>query len=208
METQNPNYRGYRFPPEIITYAVWLYPRFCLSFRDVEEILAERGVSVSYEGVRQWCLKFGHTFAKRIRHRRGQLGDTWHLDELCVSIREERHYLWRAVDQDGEVLDILVQKHRNQHAAQRFFRQLLKGLLYVPRLIVTDRMGSYGAAHHELLRSVTHCQGRRLNNRAEVSHPPTRQRERQMRRFKSAGQAQRFLSVHSPINDLFRCVNI
>jgi putative transposase len=204
METQSPNYCGYRFPPEIITYAVWLYYRFCLSFRDVEEILAERGVSASYEGIRQWCLKFGQTFAKKIRHRRGRLGDTWHLDELFVSIRGERHYLWRAVDQDGEVLDILVQKHRDQRAATRFFRKLLKGLYYVPRKVVTDRLGSYGAARRELLPGVEHCQGQRLNNRAEVSHQPTRQRERYMRRFKSPGQAQRFLSAHGPINNLFR----
>jgi len=140
MSTQSPPYRGYCFPPEIISYAVWLYHRFCLSFRDVEEILAERGVSVSYEAVRQWCLKFGQTFAKRIRHRRGQLGDTWHLDELLVSIRGERHYLWRAVDQDGEVLDILVQKSRDQYAAQHFFRKLLRGLRYVPCLLVTDQL--------------------------------------------------------------------
>ena len=204
MEAQNPNYRGYRFPPEIITYAVLLYHRFCLSCRDVGEILAERGVSVSYEGVRQWCLKFGQTFAKWIRHRRGRLGDTWHLDELFVSIRGERHYLWRAVAQDGDVLDILVQKHRDQHAATRFFRKLLKGLHYVPRLLVTDRLGSYGAARRELFPGVVHCQGQRLNTRAEVAHQPTRQRERYMRRCKSPGQAQRFLSSHGPINNLFR----
>jgi putative transposase len=128
-----------------------------------------------------------------------------HLDEVFVSIQGKRHYLWRAVDQDGEVLDILVQKSRGQYAAKRFFRKLLKGLHYVPHLIVTDRLGSYGAARRELLPSVTHCQDRHVNNRAEVSHQPTRQRERQMRRFKSAGQAQRFLSAHGPINNLFRC---
>jgi putative transposase len=204
METQKPDYRGYRFPPEIISYAVWLYHRFCLSFRDVEEILAERGVTVSYEAVRQWCLKFGPAFAKQLRHRQGRLGDTWHLDEVFVSIQGKRHYLWRAVDQDGDVLDILVQSHRDQDAAKRFFRKLLKGLHYVPRLLVTDRLGSYGAARRELLPSVGHCQDRRRNNRAEVSHQPTRFRERQMRRFKSPGQAQRFQSVHGPINNLFR----
>jgi putative transposase len=129
----------------------------------------------------------------------------WHLDELFVSIRGERHYLWRAVDQDGEVLDILVQKHRDQRAATRFCRKLLKGLHYVPRKLVTDRLGSYDAVRRKLLRSVEHCQGQRLNNRTEVSHQPTRQRERCMCRFKSPGQAQRFLSVHGPINNLFRC---
>jgi putative transposase len=204
MNTQSDDYHGYRFPPEIISYAVWLYHRFFLSFRDVEELLADRGVTVSYEAVRQWCLKFGPSFAKKLRHRQGRLGDTWHLDEVFVSLQGKRPYLWRAVDQDGDVLDILVQQHRDQRAATRFFRKLLKGLRYVPRLIVTDRLGSYGAAHRELLPSVGHCRDRRRNNRAEVSHQPTRHRERQMRRFKSPKQVQRFLSVHGPINNLFR----
>jgi putative transposase len=183
---------------------VWLYHRFWLSFRDVEELLADRGVTVSYEAVRQWCLNFGPSFAKKLRHRQGRLGDTWHLDEVFISIQGKRHYLWRAVDQDGDVLDILVQQHRDQRAAKRFFRKLLKGLHYAPRLIVTDRLSSYGAARRELFPSVGHCQDRRRNNRAEVSHQPTRHRERQMRRFKSPRQAQRFLSVHGPLNNLFR----
>jgi putative transposase len=204
MNTHNPDYRGYRFPPEIIAHAVWLYHRFCLSFRDVEELLAERGVTVSYEAVHQWCLRFGQAFAKRLRCRQGRLGDTWHLDEVFVTIGGERRYLWRAVDQDGEVLDILVQKRRDKHAAKRFFRKLLKGLQYIPHKMVTDKLGSYGAARREMLSSVAHCQGARQNNRAEVSHQPTRQQERQMRRFKSPRQAQRFLSVHGPINNLFR----
>src|SRR5262245_35671159 len=156
MSIQPLLYRGYRFPPEIIASAVGLYHRFCLSFRDVEELLAERGVTVSYEAVRQWCLKFGPTFSKQLRPRQGRPGDSWYLDEVFVTIRGERHYLWRAVDQEGDVLDILVQPHRDQRAAQRFFRKLLKGLHYVPRLIVTDRLGSYGAARRELLPSVGH----------------------------------------------------
>ncbi len=204
MSTQPSPYRGYRFPPEIISYAVWLYHRFCLSFRDVEELLAERGVTVSYEAVRQWCLKFGQEFARKLRHRQGRLGDTWHLDEVFISIQGKRHYLWRAVDQDGDVLDILVQQRRDQRAAKRFFRKLLKGLQYAPRRLVTDKLGSYGAAHRTVLPGVVHCQDRRLNNRAEVSRQPTRHRERQMRRFKSPCQAQRFLAVHGPINNLFR----
>jgi putative transposase len=204
MSTQNLDYHGYRFPPEIISYAVWLYHRFCLSFRDIEELLANRGVTVSYEAVRQWCLKFGLPFARKLRYRQGPLGDTWHLDEIFVSIQGKRHYLWRAVDQDGDVLDILVQPHRDQHAAERFFRKLLKGLHYAPRLLVTDRLGSYGAARRKLVPSVSHCQDRHRNNRAEVSHQPTRQREYQMRRFKSPGQARRFLSVQGPGNNLFR----
>ncbi len=150
-------------------------------------------------------MKFGSSFAKKLRHRHGCPGDTWYLDEVFVTIRGERHYLWRAVDQDGQVLDILVQKHRDQRAAKRFFRKLLKGLHYVPRLLVTDQLGSDRGARQELLPSVVHRQDRRLNNRAEVSHQPTRQRECQMRRFQSPGQAQRFLSAHGPINNLFRC---
>src|SRR5262249_32604289 len=177
---------------------------FCLSFRDVEELLAERGITVSYEALRQWCLKFGSSFTKKLRHRQGRLGDTWHLDEMFVTINGERHYLWRAVDQEGEGLDILVQKRRNQAAALRFLRKLLKGLEYVPDKLVTDKLASYGAAHRELLSSVPHDRGARRNNRVEVSHQPTRQRERQMRHFKSSGQAQRFLAVHGPINNLFR----
>ena len=206
MDTPTPtnHYKNHRFPVEIISHAVWLYFRFCLSFRDVEELLFERGVTVGYEAVRQWCLKFGLSFAKKLRHRQGRLGDTWHVDEMFVTINGERHYLWRAVDQDGETLDILVQKRRNNYAAQRFFRKLLKGLQYVPHKLVTDKLASYGAARRELISSVPHCQGGRQNNRAEVSHQPTRQRERQMRRFKSPGQAQRFLAVHGPINNLFR----
>ena len=197
-------YKNHRFPPAIISHAVWLYHRFCLSFRDVEEILAERGVSVSYEAVRQWCLKFGAPFTKKLKYRQGRPGDIWHLDEAVVTIAGVRHSLWRAVDQDGAVLDILVQKRRDASAAKRFFRKLLKGLQYVPRQLVTDKLGSYGAARRELLPSVSLCRDKRANNRAAVSHQPTRQRERQMRRFKSPGQAQRFLAVQGPINNLFR----
>ena len=204
MSTQPSPYRGYRFPPEIISHAVWLYHRFCLSFRDVEELLAERGVTVSYEAVRQWCLKFGREFARKLQNRQGQLGDTWYMDAVFVSMQGKRHYLWRAVDQDGDVLDMLVQQRRDQHAATRFFRKLLKGLHDAPRRIVPDRLGRYGVARRELLPSVGHCQDRRRNNRAEVSHQPTRPRERQMRQCKSPCQAQRFLAVHGPINNLFR----
>ena len=204
MNAQTPNYRGDRFPPEIISQVVWLYHRFCLSFRNVEELLAERGLTVSYEAVRPWCLKFGPAYAKQLRHRQGRQGDTWSLDEAVLTIGGERHYLWRAVDQEGDVLDILVQKRRNTPAAKRFFRKLLKGLQYVPHKLVTDQLGSYGAARRELLPSVSQCQDKRANNRAEVSHQPTRQQERQMRRFPSPGQAQRFLSVPGPINNLFR----
>ena len=197
-------YKKHRFPPEIIAHAVWLYHRFSLSFREVQELLAERGVIVSHEAVRLWCLKFGQTFARKLRRRRGQPGDTWHLDELFIRIRGERYYLWRGVDQDGQTLDILVQKRRNTGAAKRFFRKLLKGLQYVPNRLVTDKLRSYGAAHQVSMSSVQHCTTQYANNRAEVSHQPTRQRERHMRRVKSLRHVQHFLSVHSPINNLFR----
>jgi putative transposase len=166
--------------------------------------LAERGVIVSHETIPQWRLKFGQSFAKRLRRGQGRPGDMWFLDEVFITIRGERRYLWRAVDQDGDVLDILVQKRRNQRAAKQFFMKLLKGLRYVPRVIVSDKLGSYGTARKEVLPSVMHRQRKWQNNRAEVSHQPTRQRERQMRRFKSMRQAQRFLSSHGPINNLFR----
>ena len=198
------SYKNHRFPSEIIAHAVWLYYRFSLSFREVQELLAERGVIVSHEAIRLWCFKFGQAFAKKLRHRRGHPGDTWHLDELFIRIRGERYYLWRAVDQDGDTLDILVQKRRNTGAAKRFFRKLLKGLQYVPNRLVTDKLRSYAAAKRTTLPSVHHCTRQYANNRAEVSHQPTRQRERHMRRFKSLSHVQRFLSVHSPINNLFR----
>ncbi len=204
MRKQKSPYAGHRFPIEIISHTVWLYYRFSLSFRDIEEMLAARGVKVTYEAIRLWCLKFGHQFASGIRRRQGRLGDTWHLDEVFVSIKGTRHYLWRAVDQDGDVLDILVQRKRNTKAAKRFFRKLLKGLRYVPRKIVTDKLGSYSAARREVMPTVEHVRDKGSNNRAENSHRVTRQRERQMRRFKSAGQMQRFLSAHGPINNVFR----
>ena len=204
MSAKTPSYHGYRFPPEIISHAVWLYYRFCLSFRDVEDLLAKRGVIVSYETIRQWSRKFGVEYARKLKCRDGRLGDTWHLDELFVMIQGERQYLWRAVDQDGDVIDILVQPRRNRRAAQRFFRKLLKGQGREPRRLVTDKLRSYGAAHQTIMPSVIHDTERYANNRAEVSHQPTRQRERQMRRFKSVAQAQQFLSVHGVILNLFR----
>ena len=204
MSGKTPSYHGYRFPPEIISHAVWLYYRFCLSFRDVEDLLAERGVIVSYETIRQWSRKFGAEYARKLKRRQGRLGDTWHLDELFVTIQGRRQYLWRAVDQDGDVIDILVQPRRDRRAAMRFFRKLLKGQGSEPRRLVTDKLRSYRAAHRTVMPSVLHDTSRYANNRAEVSHQPTRQRARQMRRFKSAAQAQRFLSVHGVILNLFR----
>src|ERR671933_1122461 len=173
----DPHHR-HRFPAEIIAHANWLYHVFSLSLRDVELILAERGVIVSHESIRRWCLKFGQVFADKLRRRRPRPGDKWHLDEVFIRIRGKLHYLWRAVDQDGEILDILVQSRRSATAAKRFFRKLLKGLRYVPRVIVTDKLKSYAAAQCEILPSVEHRQSRYLNNRAENSHRPTRRRER------------------------------
>ena len=204
MKSDKPSYCGYRFPPEIISHAVWLYYRFSLSFRDVEDLLAERGIVVSYETIRQWCRKFGTEYARKLKRREGRLGDTWFLDELFVTIQGKRHYLWRAVDQDGDAIDILVQPRRDRRAAERFFRKLLKGQGTEPLRLVTDKLRSYGAAHRTVMPSVRHDTSRYANNRAEVSHQPTRQRERQMRRFKSPGQAQHFLSVHGVIHNLFR----
>ena len=192
----DPHYR-HRFPAEVISHAVWLYHLFALSFRDVELLLAERGIIVSYETVRRWCKKFGESFANSLRRRRPRPSDKWHLDEVFLRIQGIQHYLWRAVDQDGVVLDILVQPRRDARAATRFFRRLLKGLQYVPRVIVTDKLRSYGVARRQLLPKVEHRQSRHLNNRAENSHRPTRRRERQMQQFKSPRHAQNFLSSHS-----------
>jgi putative transposase len=204
MNTPAPRYRRHRFPAEIISHCVWLYFRFCLSYRDIEEMMLVRGVFVTYEAIRQWCQKFGQTFAKDLRRRRPRPGDKWHLDEVFVKINGQTRYLWRAVDQTGVVLDILVQPHRDKVAAKRFFRKLLKGLQYVPRVLITDKLQSYGAAKAELLPGVEHRQHQGLNNRAENSHQPTRERERRMRRFKSPAQTQRFLSVHGVIGSHFR----
>src|SRR5215213_410168 len=173
-------YKDHRFPVEIISYAVWLYFRFCLSFRDVEELLSERGIKVMYEAIRKWCRKFGQQYANQLRRRRPRLGDKWHLDEMVLTIKGDHHYLWRAVDQDGNILDILVQRGRDKQAAKKFFRKLLKSLAYVPRVIITDKLKSYSAAKRELLPGGEHHQHRYLNNRAENSHQPTRQQERRM----------------------------
>jgi len=203
-ETKTPSYTGHRFPPAISAHAVWLYFRFALSYRDVEELLAEHGVIVTYETIRQWCRKFGQGYANALRRRRPRPGDKWHRDEVFISSNGVRHYLWRAVDQDGNVLDILVQRRRDTAAARKFFRKLLKGLRYGPRVVITDKLASYGAAKRAVLPSVEHRQHRRLNNRAENSHQPTRERERRMRRFKSPRHAQRFLAAYGPIAAHFR----
>jgi putative transposase len=204
MDAIVPSYKGFRFPVEIISHCVWLYHRFPLSFREVQEMMMERGIVVSHETVRQWCAKFGQTYAHQLCRRRPRPGDTWHLDEVFIKIGGKTHYLWRAVDQDGVVLDILVTSHRDAKAATRFFRKLLRRLRSVPRVLVTDKLASYGVAHRRLIPSVEHRRSKYLNNRAENSHQPTRQRERAMKRFHSAGGAQRFLSAFSGISPHFR----
>ena len=197
-------YKGFRFPGEIIAHSVWLYHRFALSFRDVSEMMLERGVIVSHETIRQWCEKFGQTYANALRRRRARPGDKWHLDEVFIKINGKTHYLWRAVDQRGDVLDILVTSRRDAKAATRFFRKLLKGLKSVPRVLVTDKLASYSAAHRRMMPGVEHRRSKYLNNRAENSHQPTRQRERGMKHFSSPGHAQRFLSAFSGICPHFR----
>ena len=194
----------HRFPPEIISHAVWLYYRFSLSFREVEDLLAERGVHATYETIRQWSIKFGAHYARRLKRRQGHLGDTWYLDEVFTTINGTRQYLRRAVDQDGDLIDILVQSHRDGRAARRFFRKLLKSQRHEPMRLVTDKLGSYRVAHRDVMPLVTHDTTQYANNRAEVSHQPTRQRERQMRGFTSPAHAQRFLHVHGVIQNLFR----
>jgi len=204
MSASESLYRRHRFPSDIISHCVWPYFRFSLSFRDVEELMSSRGVSLTYETVREWCLKFGQNYANGLRRKSPRAGDRWHLDEVFLRINGRSHFLWRAVDQDGDVLDILVQSKRNKKAAKKFFRKLLKGLRYVPRVIITDKLKSYSAAKAEVMPSVEHLQQKYQNNRAENSHQPTRLREKVMRRFKSAGQAQRFLSAFGPISSHFR----
>ena len=186
-------YKNHRFPGEIISHGVWLYYRFPLSYRDVQELLFERGVDVTHEAIRQWCLKFGQDYANQLKHRRPRPGDKWHLDEVFLTINGKRHYLWRAVDQDDNVLDILVQSRRHKKAAKKFFRKLLKGLQYVPRVIITDKLKSYGAAKREILPGVEHRQSRYLNNRCEHLNRPTRQREQRHAGVQVSGACQAIL---------------
>jgi putative transposase len=202
--TRHSRYARHRFAAEVISHAVWLYFRFPLSLRMVEEMLAARGIEVSHETVRQWALKFGQTFANQFRRRLPAPGDKWHLDEVVISIAGRKHWLWRAVDQHGVVLDILVQSRRNAKAAERLLRKLLKKQGIAPRVMITDKLASYAAAKRIVIPDVEHRQHKGLNNRAENSHQPTRRRERIMKRFKSAGQAQRFLSTHDQVANLFR----
>jgi putative transposase len=191
------SYAGYRFPPEVIHQAIWLYLRFTLSFRDVEDLLAERGIAVSYETVRRWVNDFGPMIGAHLRKRRPKAHATWHLDEVYLKIDGRMVYLWRAVD--AEVLDVLVQSKRNKHAALTLMRKLLKKYAFAPERLVTDDWRSYAPAAGDLGIEDLHERGRWRNNRAENSHRPTRRRER----FKSAGSAQRFLSAHAAVYNTF-----
>ena len=197
------SYAGYRFPPEVINQAIWLYLRFTLSFRDVEDLLSERGIAVSYETVRRWVNHFGPMIAAHLRKRRPKPHATWHLDEVYLKIDGRMVYLWRAVDAEGEVLDVLVQSKRNKHSALKLMRKLLKKYAFVPERFVTDDLRSYGAAARALGLERLHERGRWTNNRAENSHQPTRRRERKMQRFKSARSAQKFLSTHAAVYNTF-----
>ena len=187
----------------MIANAVWLYFRFPLSLRMVEDMLAMRGIVVSHETVRRWAKKFGRDFANKIRRRAPQFGDKWHLDEVVITINGTKHWLWRAVDQDGFVLDALVQSRRDKNAAERLLRKLMRKQSGAPRVMITDKLGSYGAARNKMGMKFEHRQHKGLNNRAENSHQPTRRRERIMKRFKSARHLQRFVSIHDPIANLF-----
>jgi putative transposase len=196
-------YKRYRFPPAIIQYAVWLYYRFNLSHRDIEDLVAERGNLVNYETISLWCIKFGSQYARCLKRKHQRYGDTFFIDEVFVKIGGKQHYLWRAVDQDGEVVDVFLQARRDGKSAKRFFRRLLRNHGGEPRKIVTDKLRSYVVAHRELVPDVIHDTSQYANNRAELSHQPTRVKERGMRRFKSTQQAQRFLGIHSAVYNLF-----
>jgi putative transposase len=196
-------YNHYRFPPEIIQHAVWLYLRFNLSIRDVEDLLAQRGITVSYEAIRLWVNKFGPKYAKKLKRKHGCFGDTFFIDEVFTKIDGKQHYLWRAVDQDGDVVDVFLQSRRNAKAAKIFFKRLLRSNKGKPREIVTDKLRSYNVAHWELIPDVDHNSRQYANNKAELSHQVTRVRERGMRKFKSVTQANRFLSSHKEVYNLF-----
>lgn len=197
------SYKRHRFPRELIAHAVWLYFRFPLSFRLVEEMLLERGIVVSYETIRRWSLKFGTAFAGALRRRPAKRGDIWHLDEVRIVIGGKPHWLWRAVDQDGYVLDEILQTRRDTNAARHLLTRLLRQQGVRPKRLVTDKLGSYGAARRALRSSVKHISHKGMNNRAENSHLPLRKRERVMQKFRSPGGCQRFVSVFSAVRNLF-----
>ena len=201
MNTSPVSYKRHRFPPQIIAHAVWLYFRFPLSLRLVEELLLERGIVVSYETIRRWGKKFGPDYARRLSRKKPSGNDVWHLDEVVITIAGRKHWLWRAVDQDGYVLDEIVQNRRNTKAARRLLTRLLKGI--APTRMISDKLRSYGAARRQVMPHVQHRSHKGLNNRAENSHVPLRKRERMMQGFRSPGGLQRFVSVFSAVRNLF-----
>jgi putative transposase len=197
------SYKNHRFPRQIIAHAVWLYFRFPLSLGLVEEMLLERGIVVSYETIRRWVRKFGAAYAKRLRRKEPSRKDIWHLDEVVISIGGRKHWLWRAVDQEGYVLDEIVQTRRDTKAAKRLLFRLMKKQALVPKRIVTDKLRSYGSARRDVMPGVEHRSHKGLNNRAENSHVPLRKRERMMQRFRSVGGLQRFIAVFSAVRNVF-----
>ena len=201
--TKPVSYKRHRFPPQIIAHTVWLYFRFPLSLRLVEEMLLERGIVVSYETVRRWAKKFGSDYARRLKRKPPSRYDTWHLDEVVVTIAGRKHWLWRAVDQDGYVLDEILQTRRDTKAAKRLLKRLLKKQGCLPRRLITDKLGSYAAARRRVMPTVKHRSHKGLNNRAENSHLPLRRREQTMQGFRSLGGLQRFASVFSAVRNLF-----
>jgi len=196
-------YKRRRFPPDIISYAVRLYYQFNLSHRDIEDLLAERGIIVSHESIRLWCIKFGSIYSHRLKRGHRGYGGTLCIDEVFVKIQGKQYYLWRAADQDGEVVDVYLQAKRDGAAAKRFFRRLLRNRDGEPGKIVTDKLRSYPVAHREVMPEVIHVTDQYANNRAEQSHEVTRVRERGMRKFKSITQAQRFVTHHAAVQNLF-----
>ncbi|MBB4571288.1 IS6 family transposase [Rhizobium leucaenae] len=203
MSTSPVSYKRHRFPPQIIAHSVWLYFRFPLSLRLVEELLLERGIAVSYETIRRWGEKFGPDYARRVRRKKPSGNDVWHLDEVVIIIAGRKHWLWRAVDQDGYVLDEIVQNRRNTKAAKQLLARLLKKQGIAPKRMITDKLRSYGAARRQVMPHIEHRPQKGLNDRAENSHVLLRKRERMMQGFRSPEGLQRFVFVFSAVRSLF-----
>lgn len=203
MNSSPISYKRHRFPPQIIAHAVWLYARFNLSLREVEEMLLQHGIDASYETVRRWVIKFGPQIARKLRQRQDRPGNVWHLDEVVVRISDRKYWLWRAVDQHGVVLDEIFQPKRDKGAAKRLLRRLIKRLGFVPKRIITDKLRSYGAAKREIAPGLDHWSHKGLNNRAENSHLPFRNREQTMQGHRPPGGLQRFVATHSAVRNCF-----
>lgn len=199
------HYKGFRYPKSVIGFAVRYYHRYKLSFRDLSEILFDRGIEVSYESIRNWCNVWGSIYAKSIKKNRvSNFTDKWHIDEVRLVIKGEVYWLWRLIDSNGEEIEILLQKRRNAKAAIRFLKKALKSTGTSPRVMITDKLRSYKKAQRVLLKTSEHRSHKRLNNRIENSHQPTREKEKQMRKFKSVSSAQRFLSSMVQVLNLLK----